>query len=173
MSKHKAKGPAETKAREEVAVPAMDPAERQRRLAALAGVSQLTDVDTVEMRGERLYGDRAEGPLSVPDVTDTNTNFTVHYSNIQSTTGASVLVGAVTQWKTPDGTVYAVVSAKIRLAYTFRDLAEPPALQVLEAFANELGTHHAWPFLRERMRTIAGDLGVAPAVLPLRMMTKP
>lgn len=155
------------------AAPPLDAVERQRLLARLASVSQLTDVDMVKAVAERRYTDRPEGPLTVPPQTTTNTEYSVQYVTEPSATGTSVLVSATTTWQVPTGERYAVVQAVVRLAYTFSGLAEAPHKEVLGVFANELGAHHAWPFLRERLRTLSGDLNVPPLVLPLRKPNKP
>ncbi|MEZ4467875.1 MAG: hypothetical protein R3F60_02115 [bacterium] len=50
----------------------------------------------------------------------------------------------------------------------YRLEGEQPSEALTHQFGRELAVHHAWPFLRERVNTLAQGIGLAPALLPLR-----
>lgn len=139
-------------------------------LRDLVARADLETVDTVQLSAERLYVDRVHGgPLSQPDVLQIEIGApTVRYPTAPEATGAAILVELAVEWRGVNGVAYGRAALTMRVAYRFAGLEQAPLPATLAEFANELGLHHAWPFLRERLRTLSAELGLPPAVLPLR-----
>ncbi len=142
-------------------------AQNVRELVARA---DLEAVDTVRIVAERLYADRVHGG-TLSEASELHIELsppTVRYPTEPQASGAAILVDLVATWRGPDAVVYGQAALTVRVAYRFLGLDQAPAAKVVEEFANELGLHHAWPFLRERLRTLSAELGLPAAILPLR-----
>ncbi|MCA9527023.1 MAG: hypothetical protein KC549_12095 [Myxococcales bacterium] len=61
---------------------------------------------------------------------------------------------------------FGTVAVSARLLYSLQ--GAQPSAALTHQFGRELAVHHAWPFLRERVNTLAQGIGLAPALLPLR-----
>jgi len=149
----------------------LDPATLQAGLRDLVAHADLVAVDVVDQRLTRPCADRLEGPLPSPAAwTTTWTLGKTLHPRVPSATGTAVLVEVRATWSDEVAPTVHLAEAhvRVRLAYVFRDLAAAPHEQVLAKFADDLGLHHAWPFLRERLHALGASMGLPPVVLPLR-----
>lgn len=64
--------------------------------------------------------------------------------------------------------LFARVSVRLRLVYQLREEHPPISEDLADDFAHQVVMQHAWPFFRERFRTLTAELGLTPLVLPLR-----
>lgn len=143
--------------------------ELHQALQALVGVAQLESVDVVEVAAVRKYGDRPVGQMALPDDCQAIIGAPqYHYPTTASKEGAAVLASIGVQYKDGAGEVYAELQLKIRVQYGFVGLERAPSVHLVAKLAEDLGLHHAWPYLRERLQTLSQWLGLPPVVLPLR-----
>lgn len=139
-------------------------------LRGLVARSELTGVDVVKVSAERTWADRVHGgPLAEPEEWSIDVSApVVRCPTEPRAEGAAILVEVGAVWRGGDGKAYGQAVVSIRVAYGFSGLAAPPSAEVVAQLGRELGVHHAWPFLRERLRGISAELGLPAVVLPLR-----
>jgi hypothetical protein len=145
-------------------------AEKQMSLSDVVAVAQLATVDLVEILARR-NSPAGGGHLPLPDTAIT---VEIEISSPKAYHGkqASFLATVRCFWtsKDPSTEKYATASVTHRVAYEFsRDIANADP-DVIKAFGEELALHHAWPFLRERLRSLSGEMGLPAVVLPLRKL---
>jgi len=149
---------------------ALAPEQVQAALRELVAHAELLAIDIVQQEAARPVQAPHEGLLPRSD--DWTTAWQLGktlFPRKPSATGTTVLVEMTATWSSDEVVEpLAHARARARVAYAFRDLEQPPHPQVLAAFADDLGLHHAWPFLRERLHTLGASMGLPPVVLPLR-----
>ncbi|MBM4346149.1 MAG: hypothetical protein FJ100_22475, partial [Deltaproteobacteria bacterium] len=74
--------------------------------------------------------------------------------------GVAVIVQLQVRWGDVAGRTVATAAVAVRVAYRFARLSEAPSVELLGKFAEELALHHAWPFLREKLRALSGEFGL-------------
>lgn len=139
-------------------------------LRGLVALSELTGIDVVKVSAERVWADRVHGgSLAEPEewIVEVSSP-AVRCPSEPQTEGAAVLVEVGVVWKGGDGKVYGHAGVSVRVAYGFSGLEVAPTAEVVAQLGRDLGVHHAWPFLRERLRGISAELGLPAVVLPLR-----
>lgn len=139
-------------------------------LRRLIAHSELTTIDFVKVSAERTWADRVHGgALAEPQewVIDVSAPV-VRCPAEPRAEGAAILVELGAVWRGGDGETYGHATVTLRVAYGFSGLAAAPSAAVVAQLGSDLGVHHAWPFLRERLRGISVELGLPAVVLPLR-----
>ena len=139
------------------------------QLRALVGVARLDAVDIVQVAAGRKHVDRPVGAMSAPQ------EWTIaigppqyQFPTVPSSDGAAILVSVTAQCTDGGETVFAEIQVQARVQYAFVGLASAPPPEVLKKFGDDVGIHHAWPYLRDRVQTLSQWLGLPPVVLPLR-----
>ena len=136
-------------------------------LPQLVQRARIEAVDVVGVRAERAHASPMAGLLTLPDTLKVSVDVRVQHPTVMPEERASFVVGVSCRWREPGGKAdLARVDVDVRVAYVFADVAQAPDAAMTKQFATQLAAHHAWPFLRERVRTLSGELGV-PLVLPL------
>ena len=138
-------------------------------LNGLVACSELQGVDLVRVAVERSGGDPGLGPLPAP----ANWHVDVSAAELQVPTklvaqGVAVIVSVQAAGHDGAGRTFAKAEVAVRVAYTFAGLTVAPEVALVGKFAEELALHHAWPFLRERLRSLSGEFGLPVVVLALR-----
>lgn len=139
-------------------------------LRALVACSEVQAVDIVRIAVDRNgVGDPGFGPLPVPANWQTSVAVPELQCPMQpSPQGAAVIVSIEATWHDGAGHTFAKAQVAVRVSYQFAGLAVTPSFELVAMLARELGLHHAWPFLREKLRSISGEFGLPAVVLPLR-----
>lgn len=156
-------GPAENAARPAAAGP-----ELHAKLRALVGAAELVAIDPIRVFAARSLDGGTDEAMPLPSTLTVDTQFTHRYPKALSKDGTFVLIGLACTFKDADAKVHGETLVELRLAYHFKGLSVPPDEALIDLFAREIAMHHAWPFLRERARSLGVDIGLPPLVLPLR-----
>ena len=141
------------------------------QLVALVGRASLSAVDLVQQAGA-IGGIGPLGFLPEWPKMDVQVEQQIKVPEAPADQSACLLEFTIS-WRPigddSDGAPTAQMKFSFRLMYSFS--GSPPSRDAFEQLASNLGVHHAWPFLRERVRTFAADLSLPPTVLPLRRLT--
>jgi hypothetical protein len=154
--------------------PIVDP-RANPELAALARCCRLLAVDLVRIRGERAHEHQVAGPLGLAGPLKVDVEIeTAHPGEPPPLTGWAYLVVARCRWSSVGEPAAAVAEVEVafRVAYGFEGLAEPPGAALVLRFGQDSAVHHAWPFLRERLRGLSAELGLPGFVLPVRRVVE-
>lgn len=139
---------------------------------ALAAAAELTAIDLVQIRADRIRP--AKGQISSPDATDISLEFGVRAPRDPGGDGTSFLATVKCEWreKGSQDDPYASIGVMFRLAYNFSPDVNLPDVpeRVLLAFGDDVVLLHAWPFLRERVRTLCGEMQLPTVVMPLKKL---
>lgn len=106
------------------------------------------------------------GPLPSISAPSTVTTM-VGWPKEPSKGGLSFLAAVHCEWRDEEKDLAAKILIEIRVGYSLKDGHALPDEDLAKHFAHEVAMHHAWPFLRERLRVLSGELGDA-VLLPLR-----
>ena len=132
----------------------------------LTRAAELKHIDLVGFQGERA-NPVVGGPLQAPDELTFRCKIGVGLPNTFPDGSISFVTEANVVWEGGDGEIQAAVTIILRLAYDLRGEGRPTD-DIVNQFATQVVVHHAWPFIRERLRTMSADLGLPPLVLPVR-----
>jgi len=158
-----------TDKRKKSKVPKMSEA---RSVADLVKVASLTSIDTVDLIAHRAHDRWVGGGVPLPTEFRVDTSLVVHSPNTSPIDKTSYLVVVGCKWlERGAAEPYGIVEVAIRVAYHFAGLSKAPEIGLLSQFGTEIAVHHAWPFLRERIRSASMEIGLQPAVLPIRHAT--
>lgn len=153
-----------------MSVPAAKPKE-EMQLSTLVAAAALEAIDLVDFRGGRP----AQTPGSLEVSSEGNVALRANVSaGPFDPEWTAFFVGIDCQWHLdePDQ-VFGDLKIGLRVSYSFKGLSRHPPKELLTTFARQVATHHAWPFLRERARTMSVELGLPPLILPLRHLPQP
>lgn len=139
-------------------------------LDALVASCSLLSLDTVASVAERYHAPVTRGALPMPPELDVDAQVGVRHPKDLSHEGAAILVRLDARFRPQgqDGAEVAHVMVEVRVAYAFAGLQAPPTEELIERFAAQVAAHHAWPFLRERARTLSVEIGMPAFLLPIR-----
>ena len=142
-------------------------------LPGLVAASQLLAVETVAISAKREHDSQIGRELVLPD--DLSVDVSAHAGHPKTCPqdACSFLCSVKCTWRgETNKEALASLEVVLRLSYEFRGLTEPPTTELATSFANPIAFHHAWPFLRERARTLSAEMGLPPVVLPLRHLQR-
>ena len=132
----------------------------------LVSFSTLASIDVVSIRAGR---DPAFLEPSLEMSEEVQTELTLQAPKVPRSEGTSFIVKLECLWVAAnESRPVAHVEVALRVAYLFRGLSKAPSGDLLAEFGHQAAVHHAWPFLRERVRALSNELGLPQFLLPLR-----
>ena len=136
-------------------------------LRPLVDAAQLVSVDLV--KGDYARVVEAEAPMSTPRSLDVKVNVNVARRSQYDEGMISFLCSAVASWIVADGeNAIANAGAMFRIVYRLKGIDRSLSDAEVFTFGDEVALHHAWPFLREKLKSYSVDLGLPPLLLPLQ-----
>lgn len=134
----------------------------------LVSQAKLVAIDLVELHADRSHPN-VGGPLSYPPGMAIDVRVDIALPGEQPAQQASFICAVRCAWKTSNDNdeSLAAVAIAFRVAYGFQ-LDEALSNDEARAFGRQVAIHHAWPFLREKVRAVTCELGLPPLLLPLR-----
>jgi hypothetical protein len=132
----------------------------------LTSRSRLESIDVVRIDLQRAHA-VPFGLLPVVAQLHLAMRSNVRIPNTLHPEGFAVLAEVELDWHDDDNTPVAALGLTLRLSYTLTEVAAFDG-DVVMRFATQVAMHQAWPFLRERVRSLSCEMGLPPLLLPLR-----
>jgi hypothetical protein len=135
----------------------------------LVARATLTDVEFVRQAAERAFAGASGGSSPMPDRPTVRPTVEVFTPKGEVRDACAYLVSLRVVWTAGDQSTdeLAQVWVVVRMSYTFAEQVEPIDEATLQTFGEGVVRNQAWPFLRERVFTLAQLAGLPPVILPL------